>query len=155
QDSTAIAYNPQVSKYLYALYSGFLAAGVPPTQNQLYIFDPTSGYNLVKTLSLNNNADATVAETARDIALDQNGNLFFSGDASKIAYIPDVVSNPSALTNDSLVPWYQSETFQSPGTFTGLDIGLKAAGVLGDYNGNGVVDAADYTVWRDHLGQVF
>ena len=28
-------------------------------------------------------------------------------------------------------------------------------GVAGDYNGNGVVDAADYTVWRDHLGQSF
>jgi hypothetical protein len=25
----------------------------------------------------------------------------------------------------------------------------------GDYNGNGVVDAADYTVWRDHLGTNF
>jgi hypothetical protein len=24
----------------------------------------------------------------------------------------------------------------------------------GDYNGNGIVDAADYTVWRDHLGSV-
>jgi probable HAF family extracellular repeat protein len=23
----------------------------------------------------------------------------------------------------------------------------------GDYNGNGIVDAADYSVWRDHLGQ--
>jgi hypothetical protein len=28
-----------------------------------------------------------------------------------------------------------------------------AGGVLGDYNKNGVVDAADYTVWRDKLGQ--
>jgi hypothetical protein len=26
-------------------------------------------------------------------------------------------------------------------------------GVPGDYNGNGVVDAADYTFWRDRLGQ--
>ena len=25
--------------------------------------------------------------------------------------------------------------------------------VAGDYNGDGVVDAADYTVWRDALGQ--
>jgi hypothetical protein len=25
--------------------------------------------------------------------------------------------------------------------------------VPGDYNGNRVVDAADYTIWRDHLGQ--
>jgi hypothetical protein len=28
-------------------------------------------------------------------------------------------------------------------------------GLDGDYNGNGIVDAADYTVWRDHLGQTF
>ena len=27
--------------------------------------------------------------------------------------------------------------------------------MLGDYNGNNIVDAADYTVWRDHLGQAF
>lgn len=27
--------------------------------------------------------------------------------------------------------------------------------VLGDYNGNGTVDAADYTVWRDNLGSDF
>jgi hypothetical protein len=27
--------------------------------------------------------------------------------------------------------------------------------VPGDYNNNGIVDAADYTVWRDHLGQSF
>ncbi len=26
--------------------------------------------------------------------------------------------------------------------------------LAGDYNGNGIVDAADYTVWRDSLGQV-
>jgi hypothetical protein len=27
--------------------------------------------------------------------------------------------------------------------------------LVGDYNNNGIVDAADYTVWRDHLGQTF
>jgi hypothetical protein len=27
--------------------------------------------------------------------------------------------------------------------------------VPGDYNSNGVVDAADYVVWRDHLGTNF
>jgi hypothetical protein len=31
--------------------------------------------------------------------------------------------------------------------------GAKPAAVAGDYNGNGDVDAADYTVWRDQLGQ--
>jgi hypothetical protein len=28
------------------------------------------------------------------------------------------------------------------------------AGIAGDYNGNGIVDAADYTVWRAHLGSI-
>ena len=28
-----------------------------------------------------------------------------------------------------------------------------STGVPGDYNGNGIVDAADYTVWRDSLGK--
>ncbi|WP_146395902.1 hypothetical protein [Pseudobythopirellula maris] len=31
-------------------------------------------------------------------------------------------------------------------------VGEVLAGVAGDYNGNGVVDAADFTVWRDTLG---
>jgi hypothetical protein len=30
-----------------------------------------------------------------------------------------------------------------------------AAGIPGDYNQNGVVDAADYTVWRDRLGTTY
>jgi len=33
-----------------------------------------------------------------------------------------------------------------------VDIIALPTGLLGDYNQNGVVDAADYTVWRDRLG---
>jgi T5SS/PEP-CTERM-associated repeat protein/autotransporter-associated beta strand protein len=36
--------------------------------------------------------------------------------------------------------------------YTLLTVG-QLPGLPGDYNGNGVVDAADYTVWRDTLGQ--
>jgi Concanavalin A-like lectin/glucanases superfamily len=32
---------------------------------------------------------------------------------------------------------------------------VTTAGVPGDYNSDGVVNAADYTVWRDHLNQAF
>ena len=32
---------------------------------------------------------------------------------------------------------------------------VTSAGVDGDYNNNGTVDAADYTVWRNHLNQNF
>ena len=31
-------------------------------------------------------------------------------------------------------------------------LAVVADGLLGDYNGNGVIDAADYTVWRDAVG---
>jgi PEP-CTERM motif len=34
-----------------------------------------------------------------------------------------------------------------------MEIRLPSQVLAGDYNGNGVVDAADYTVWRDKLGQ--
>jgi hypothetical protein len=51
----------------------------------------------------------------------------------------------------------QNLVFQYRDTVTGtLVIGgveyVTVAGVLGDYNNNGVVDAADYTAWRDNLG---
>jgi T5SS/PEP-CTERM-associated repeat protein/autotransporter-associated beta strand protein len=32
---------------------------------------------------------------------------------------------------------------------------FELAGIPGDYNQNGIVDAADYSVWRDHLGQSY
>jgi hypothetical protein len=36
-----------------------------------------------------------------------------------------------------------------------FDIAPSAEATPGDYNNDGKVDAADYTVWRDHLGQTF
>jgi hypothetical protein len=42
------------------------------------------------------------------------------------------------------------------GTGTNSQITITLAPVLfGDYNGDGSVDAADYTVWRNHLGTNF
>jgi hypothetical protein len=32
------------------------------------------------------------------------------------------------------------------------DLGIVSPGLLGDFNDDGIVDAADYTVWRDNLG---
>jgi hypothetical protein len=36
-----------------------------------------------------------------------------------------------------------------------VTVTAAAAGVAGDYNHNGIVDAADYTVWRDGLGSTY
>ena len=46
-------------------------------------------------------------------------------------------------------------TWDTSALYTSGVLSVAAAGVPGDYNGNGIVDAADYTVWRDHLGQTF
>ena len=41
--------------------------------------------------------------------------------------------------------------------FSGLapDLGAFESGIFGDYNSDGVVNAADYTVWRDNIGGGF
>jgi hypothetical protein len=38
---------------------------------------------------------------------------------------------------------------------TSIDLTVTATALAGDYNHNGVVDAADYTVWRDGLGTTY
>lgn len=150
---TALAYRPTISPYIYATYGGFDSVAAM-TKNKLYVIDPANSYNVVKTVDL-----STSINTARDIALDKNGNLFISqfggtGTAgAAIDFLPAAnVLNPATLTDNSSVDWYTSSTLAS---FSGLDIGFGPAGVAGDYNGNGVADAADYTTWRDHLGQTF
>ncbi len=32
---------------------------------------------------------------------------------------------------------------------------MTTSGVLGDYNDNGIVDTADFSVWHDRLGETF
>ena len=50
-----------------------------------------------------------------------------------------------------------NSTFDTPlitgdGVLNVLALGPALPGVDGDYNGNGVVDAADYAVWRNNVG---
>ncbi len=141
-DLTSIAYNPDVSSLVYAMYSGF-ASGTSAAV--LYIFDPANSYNLVNQVDLSNSIGSA---TAREIALDAAGNLFIGGFGGVINVVPDAVANAAALTDDSSVLWYTSPNFSN---FSGLDVGF-APNLPGDFNGDGLVDAGDYTVWRDNLG---
>jgi hypothetical protein len=77
--------------------------------------------------------------------LDQFG--FFIGEDATLLVMEDLslagfsdlsYHDASLLIDTKLLP------FVEPGS-----------GVTGDYNTDGVVDAADYTVWRDHLGEVY
>jgi hypothetical protein len=106
-------------------------------------------------------------------------NTLVSGYTS-VAFIKDFVSDYSSFVSVTapLTPGPFSISYPAPADPTHhIQYGLETMGpdvwitdhdsagsvtltaatvpVVGDYNQNGVVDAADYTVWRDHLGQTF
>ncbi len=142
-DFASLAYNPDVSQYLYALYSGF--SGELGSITHLYVLDPSDSYNQLADIEL-----SASSETGREIALDADGNLFIGGFGGTIDFLPaSAVLNPASLTNNSSVDWYTSSTFS---VFNGLDIGFGEAGLPGDHNQDGTVDAADYALWRSDPG---
>jgi predicted nucleic acid-binding protein len=84
--------------------------------------------------------------------LDANGVPIFNTQKTFISGIPGVIGAAiDPLTGDFL--------FSTTGAYGAGDHIFvvsptgATSGVSGDYNQNGIVDAADYTVWRDHMGQ--
>jgi hypothetical protein len=142
-DFTGLAYNPEISPLVFAAYSGFDAMATPTVQNRVYIFDPANNYSLVNEINLN----GSLSDSLREIALDEDGNLFIGVRGSEIEFIPNVDENPAAIADDSSIDWYDGATFSG---FNGLDIGFgeEPDGLTGDYNNDGKVNAADYVVWR-------
>ncbi|MDA0660170.1 MAG: dockerin type I domain-containing protein [Planctomycetota bacterium] len=134
---TALAYNPDVSPYVYALYGQFAD---PVTTNTLYIVDPRSNFDLVKTIDL-----SISSSTVRDAALDEHGNLFFTAFGNATTGTPiNVLLNAADVNNladNSSVNWYTSPTGAS---FSGLDVAFVATNENPcDLNGDGLVDGAD------------
>jgi hypothetical protein len=156
-----LAYNPAVSPYVYATYSSFVTGTPNITTNKLYIFNPTEGYADLTGGGLD--FSTSTPNTVRDIALDASGNLIMSTNASTnfdpVTHLPTTpnsarleyvtAANLASLTPNSAVEWYYDDIFQTQPGFTGLDIGFAPpAGITGDYNHDGKVDAADYVIWR-------
>ena len=133
---TALEYNPDVSPYLYASRSIF-DSDAGGTNNELFVLDPANGYSTVKQVDL-----STSANTMRELALDQDGNLFFGSFGGNINVLLDVVSDPASIADNSSSVWYTSEVFAG---FSGLDVahGTVTMGVDGDFDDNGVYDCAD------------
>ena len=146
--NTSLAYNPDVSPYVYALYSQFAD---PVTTNQLYIVDPRVGFELVKTLDL-----STSSSTLGAAALDGDGNLFFTSFGNAASGTPiNVLRNATdvnSLTDNSSVVWYTSPTGAS---FSSLDVAFLApTGNPCDLNGDGSVDGADVGLLYNSWGAV-
>ena len=77
------------------------------------------------------------------------------------SFIPSPGQAFTILTADDVVGTFTTEMLPSVPNLT-FDVIYNSQSVVltvlsalpGDYNGNGTVDAADYTVWRNHLGSV-
>jgi len=80
--------------------------------------------------------DQLVRHVRAPIALDAAGNVYITSNISELMQVFSPGGHTLAVTG-------------SDGTFSVAEIG---AGTPGDYNGDGVVDAADFTLWRDNLG---
>jgi hypothetical protein len=142
----SVAFNSEISPYLFAMLSNF-DSSTSASANTLYILNPATGYSLVNEVDLTTSIGAA---SAREIALDAAGNLFIGGFGGVVNYIPNAAATATTLADNTSVLWHTG-TFSN---FSGLDIGIGGAvvGQPGDFNNDGKVDAADYTVWRDNLG---
>jgi hypothetical protein len=60
----------------------------------------------------------------------------------------------SAVDENDVFGWDITVLYSPLGSPGNVVVQIDDTFLIGDYNGNGVVDAADYTVWRDTLGQL-
>jgi hypothetical protein len=103
-------------------------------------------FNDAATANLTSVAPTTSAIS--ELATNPNAPLVIAGGSS--FNLGNIFNTASAQSGISL----EFTTAGQNRLYNGV-VRFLAAGVAGDYNGNGVVDAGDYTVWRDHLGQTF
>jgi hypothetical protein len=97
------------------------------------------------------------AGTYKDIIIDLN--KFTSPFTGQPATFNELFGTPGSGPNDLILTGFQFYFNKTGGPAYSLTlyidnirVGTYPDLVEGDYNGNGIVDAADYTVWRDNLG---
>ena len=82
-------------------------------------------------------------------------NFTISGSAADFQMFESMIALPDGVRSFDLT-FISGGALGATGTIHIDDISaaiVAAAALLGDYNHNGIVDAADYTVWRDSFGQ--
>jgi Tol biopolymer transport system component len=152
-DSTHVLYlADQVTDNKFELYNVPIAGGTPVKLNGLL---PSTG-------------DVTSAEFTPDgsrviyLANEDAANVFELYSVPSSGGTPTKLSGPLVtggdVTDFEISPNGQRVVYRADAAtdkvFELYSVPLSSSGpVAGDYNGNGIVDAADYTVWRDTLGR--
>ncbi|WP_197525607.1 PEP-CTERM sorting domain-containing protein [Pseudobythopirellula maris] len=144
------------------IYTG----GTPKFENNLVLrVNPNTGEAFLKNDSLIELTFDGFAITSETGDLDGSGFTGLgAGWATSSPTTSDTLSQTALGTEMSLSPGEEvsigdisATGFLTDAQLDGLgmefilSVGLESTEVGGDYNGNGVVDAADFTVWRDNL----
>lgn len=116
---------------------------------------------LVNNLKLTDWSELAVSQTAAidgELVIDYLGVIPVGTISIDVLRALEITGTYDSLTVVDSLPWVGGATFEVLADEFGntdvvrLTITNSASGVAGDYNNDGTVDAADYTVWRDHLG---
>jgi hypothetical protein len=102
---------------------------------------------------LNSNSFYDIGEGRSGVRVDVEGSGYYAVSSDSGGYSVPVSEDG---TFDVTFTSNDFATFLTTATLNGenakVDYLVSAAGLPGDYNGNGVVDAPDYAIWRDTLG---
>ncbi|MEQ8847719.1 hypothetical protein [Botrimarina sp.] len=102
--------------------------------------DDTSDDFFANVTAIATSSNAGFGASFSQVKVDAIGNLYYSGNQSeRLEYF--------SLGGNSVATYSNVATLDA-GTFDFMFL----EPIVGDYNGDGLVDAADYTVWRDTLG---
>jgi hypothetical protein len=107
------------------------------------------GGMITNVINIETLGDNGAHNSGAQVEFDAAGNLYVANSAIN-------TTNPDPLLTGQLVQVFSpggnwKAVTNSNGTFSLVPIG-PPAGTAGDYNNDGVVDAADYVVWRKLLG---
>ena len=143
---------PVVADYQVPAVLDVMTASIPAT------LDVGEAFQLDVTVSNAADVLAAIGADELDYTLSATGSLSGSASGTDAALAGgDVLqvlfdtSSPGLKTGSIVV---SSGSQGVANGYVEIDVSYEvlAAGLLGDYNEDGIVDAADYSVWRDQLG---
>ena len=146
---------PVVADYQLPAVMGAELASVPET------LDLGETYNLDVTISNLADVVAALGADELDYTLSVTGDLFGSASGSVLALSGGQVqyvtldTSTAGTKSGNIVLSSTSPAVEHPSITLPVSFEVLAAGLPGDFNDDGVVDAIDYTVWRDGLGTTY
>jgi hypothetical protein len=115
-------------------------------------------FNLVSTIGFTAKLDLDQIIAVGDTSILNTNASTFSNLAAGASQSLTAAFDTSMIGDFASTYTFKLSDEDVPGATTQTDLVLTllgkvvSASLLGDYNGDGIVDAADYTVWRDSLG---